>query len=172
MKEKVLQIRKALEAEIYLPALALALTLPDICGQIEYPKNGVRERYIKWFNDWVAHWYADDTGWIENGKKPKNPYFTGEMCYGLRCAYLHSGNSKTRYNFGLIMNSCDSYSYSNSDKTKIIGISVDVKLLCKNICDAAEKYYRFKEGKSFEEHHIKIIDIKKEVDKIEKLNKY
>lgn len=38
MKEKVLQIRKALEAEIYLPALALALTLPDICGQIEYPK--------------------------------------------------------------------------------------------------------------------------------------
>ena len=44
--EKINAIRVALEKECYLPALALALTLPDICGQIEYPelirKNGSR----------------------------------------------------------------------------------------------------------------------------------
>ena len=37
MIDKIVAIRKAIECECYLPALALALTLPDICGQIEYP---------------------------------------------------------------------------------------------------------------------------------------
>lgn len=38
MIEKIYAIEHALECKCYLPALALALTLPDICGQIEYPR--------------------------------------------------------------------------------------------------------------------------------------
>ena len=37
MLEKIEAIEKALDNKSFLPALALALTLPDICGQIEYP---------------------------------------------------------------------------------------------------------------------------------------
>lgn len=62
MIDKIAAIRKAVESECYLPALALALTLPDICGQIEYPdfkrkdKNGKefregRRQYVTWYND-------------------------------------------------------------------------------------------------------------------------
>ncbi|MFT8320094.1 MAG: hypothetical protein ABF649_04245 [Bacillus sp. (in: firmicutes)] len=36
MLNKIEEIKQALKCECYLPALALALTLPDICGQIEY----------------------------------------------------------------------------------------------------------------------------------------
>lgn len=37
-----------------LPALALALTLPDICSQIEYPnETNVGYRYREWYNHHV-----------------------------------------------------------------------------------------------------------------------
>jgi hypothetical protein len=35
--EKIKDINLALTNKSYLSALALSLTLPDICGQIEYP---------------------------------------------------------------------------------------------------------------------------------------
>lgn len=46
MKEKILQIQKALNAEAYFPALALTLTLPDICGQVEYPTENSSKNAI------------------------------------------------------------------------------------------------------------------------------
>lgn len=39
MQEKILQIRQSLKSKTPLTALALALTLPDICGQVEYPEE-------------------------------------------------------------------------------------------------------------------------------------
>ena len=97
MIDKIVAIRKAIECECYLPALALALTLPDICGQIEYPdfkckdNNGKefrqgRRQYVTWYNNFVKplHYIADD-------KAPKFQ-FNGEFCYALRCSLLHEGN--------------------------------------------------------------------------------
>ena len=40
----------------YLSALALALTIPDILGKIQYdryPNMENRDKYAQWFNDWV-----------------------------------------------------------------------------------------------------------------------
>ncbi|WP_273832345.1 hypothetical protein [Guptibacillus sedimenti] len=37
MLDKIKDIKIALNNKSYLSALALSLTLPDICGQIEYP---------------------------------------------------------------------------------------------------------------------------------------
>ena len=48
------EIRMALSHELYLSALALALTLPDTCGKAEYPNedyNGVR--YKNWCSQYV-----------------------------------------------------------------------------------------------------------------------
>lgn len=100
MLDKIKDINLALNIKSYLSALALSLTLPDICGQIEYPdfkhdngKRNIGKQYAAWFDDWVNHYYADNTGWTEDFSKANNPYFTGEMCYDLRCSFLHAGNS-------------------------------------------------------------------------------
>lgn len=70
MLEKIKDIEKAIICECYLAALALALTVPDICGEIEFPhivrEKGDRDvggQYRAWFNKWVEPHYADDTGW-------------------------------------------------------------------------------------------------------------
>lgn len=94
------------------------------------------------------------------------------MCYKLRCAYLHSGNSKIDKrenkqdpNFKLIINGVDSISkiiYDSCDEKKEVKkLKIDVERLCENICIAAENYYNQKQGKGFEEHHIEIIDLTK-----------
>ena len=51
MIEKINSIRRAIECECYLPALALALTLPDICGQIEYPDFKRKDKNGKEFRE-------------------------------------------------------------------------------------------------------------------------
>ena len=46
--EIIKEIEKALDNEMFLSALALTLTLPDICGKAEYPELGNKpERYIR-----------------------------------------------------------------------------------------------------------------------------
>lgn len=198
MLEKINAIREALEKECYLTALALALTLPDICGQIEYPElvnqNGNRlvgEQYKKWFREWVGHYYADHTGFEQNGKYPKNPYFTDKMCYQLRCAYLHSGNSDIDefgekedkqftyvYHFTLSVNGGESYGtwweepQPNINKLlKHKTVRIDISKLCDFLCCAAEKYYDTKDNKKvFIEHQIVVTDIQQKSTEIDKLN--
>ena len=40
------EIRMALSHELYLSALALALTLPDTCGKAEYPNESFKDSEI------------------------------------------------------------------------------------------------------------------------------
>lgn len=188
MIEKISSIRQALECGCYIPALALALTLPDICGQIEYPgmvdNKGHRlvgKQYETWFDDWVNHWYADHTGFIDEGRKANSPYFNGKMCYDLRCSLLHSGNSdindfgeeedeanRYSYYFELCINGSDSYGTMweypqlSIDKTlKLKTVRIDTGSLCRNLCSSAERYYQHKGSECFFEHKIELIDIKK-----------
>lgn len=196
MINKIEAIEEAIKYKCYLPALSLALTIPDICGQIEYPqfvyRNGNKEvrnvgkQYIEWFNNWVEVYYADDTGFSEDWKRAKKPYFTGKMCYKLRCAFLHSGNSDIEdfgkkeddefiysYYFNLCLNGCDSWGPTwgikeegNGKIIKEITVSINVEILCNNICSAARRYYKYKGEKCFEDHKINVIDIKYELDKL------
>ena len=50
MEVRLKEIRQALQNELYHCALALALTLPDICGKHELPDVAVKSRYTKWFD--------------------------------------------------------------------------------------------------------------------------
>ncbi len=51
MIDSIQEIRKALDKDCYLAALALSLTLPDICSQVENAvMDGNRTLYINWFN--------------------------------------------------------------------------------------------------------------------------
>ncbi|MCI1934695.1 MAG: hypothetical protein LKJ31_06305 [Atopobiaceae bacterium] len=127
IREMVISIREAVKANCYLPALALALALPDILGQEMYPdlqhSNGRRdisEQYKTWFNEWVmkSHYYlgddSSDTFSLKlisennsNRDKSQHYYFDGAMCYRLRCSFLHSGN----YAFDLPKS--DGYNYQH-----------------------------------------------------------
>ncbi len=188
MLDKIKDINLALKNKSYLSALALSLTLPDICGKIEYPhfkkRNGDRnigKQYASWFDDWVNQYFADDTGWTEDFAKAKNPYFTGDMCYSLRCSFLHNGNSDIKnwgdkedadfhylYEFRLSVSggvdtkslSWDNQTNINSKIIKTKKVSVDIDKLCECICLAAERYYREKDPQLFKDHNINLIYIK------------
>ncbi len=159
-------IREAIEKECWIPALATALTLPDIMGQIEFPelvhKNGKRksgEQYRSWFAKHVERWFVDEHGWSADGK-PLNPYLTADMCYQLRCSMLHQGNDDVKHNFNfeneedaeynyafeLRVNACDSYGsiwsspQSEEKPCKTIHVCIDVGNLCIRLCDEAQEF--------------------------------
>ena len=82
------EIESALSHDLYLAALNLALTLPDICGKAEYPDLRTSQRYKKW--------YDENVGITEKPPKhdgdPEMPYLSGDVVYSLRCSLLHEGN--------------------------------------------------------------------------------
>lgn len=170
MIEQIKSINDALETENHLAALALALTLPDICGQIEYPKLGVGQRYKHWFHNWVEHFYADPQGWtneetINSSGKAINPSLTAEMCYALRNAFLHSGNSdlgsKAKdFDFKLSLLGADYRGEMRGRNRKVLNRSIwiDVSRLCKNLSKAAEDYYEHKGKDAFKDKKITLIE--------------
>ena len=80
-------INKSLDNDCFITALALALTLPDICGKAKYPnekRNNVR--YINWYDECIgSHEQCTDDD-------AQMPYLSGEVVYQLRCSLLHQGN--------------------------------------------------------------------------------
>lgn len=155
MINKINSIYKAINSECYLPALALTLTLPDICGQIEYPKEkNVNSRYTKWFDKYVGPSMIDT----------KSIKFNGELCYKLRCSFLHSGTFDMQKNYNIIFklhvgNSIATYSsFASLEDNKIIDI--DVRTICFFICEAAKNYYNnHSEKQKFNEHESLIIEL-------------
>lgn len=76
--------------ENWLAAIALALTLPDICAAVDDPGKGRSQaRYARWWDEYVAskYWVAPDPGedWIAHS------YLPGLDAFYLRCSYLHAG---------------------------------------------------------------------------------
>ena len=81
------EVKKCVENECFIAALALAITIPDICGKAEYPDAGVTERYIKWYNNYIGKYETSNSSESED-----LPYSSGEVIYNLRNSLLHQGN--------------------------------------------------------------------------------
>ncbi len=140
-------------------ALALALTLPDICGGIAFPKivkhyrdgrvmldrqkNPTRDvgtQYIRWFDE-----YAGD--YFKLSQSDEKPYICGERCWQLRCEYLHQNkgflNDENNIHFHLGLN-CG-MSVCQLDSMNIqenrIDIRIDIEQFCLRMCKAAKSYY-------------------------------
>lgn len=114
MKNIINDVRASLKHKNYYSALALALTLPDICIKSEN-KNG-RQEYIDWVDKYIftdkkqcafAKFHKDiiiaigfeaDEYFIEqqNLKQDESIYkvdsINGTIMYALRCSILHAGN--------------------------------------------------------------------------------
>lgn len=83
-------VERAIEHECYFAALALALTLPDICGKAEFPNDGNGARYKKWCKEFV---YG-----IQSRNTPSGdmPYLNEDMIYSLRNLFLHQGTPNVK----------------------------------------------------------------------------
>jgi hypothetical protein len=172
-------IEKSLKAEVYRPALALALTLPDICGKIEFSEltqNGsTKQHYVKWYDENLTKYdYPEE---FEERLK-----FDGEKCYRLRCAYLHSGNID-----GVSIDEFDlqvtkpklwgvygpsefgTFWRGGDEKNKKYSMSLDVIQLCLNLSSCARGLYERTEDKAvFRKYSIHIRDMNAEYEKIQK----
>lgn len=80
-------IKKSLENKNWYSALTIALTLPDIIGRLEYPKDQSKERYIRWFDEYLLEKYTRKNQW------GKHVFLSGRDAYALRCAFLHQGET-------------------------------------------------------------------------------
>lgn len=159
MLDKIIaDVEKALDAEAYLSALALMMTIPDICAKAEYGDNvGKRARYIRWFEEHIGQYNRAP---IKEGKTVM-PYLSGEVAYQLRCSVLHEGHpdvDKARIDdeanqidsFTLIVESkkpFDFYADSSSvtsgidGKDKFRSYEINIRRLWLQINSVASHYY-------------------------------
>lgn len=79
-------IDNALYEENWYGALSMALILPDVCGRLETPSEGVGKRYMRWYVSFVQHKY--EMNWQDG----KHVFLSGADCYALRCSFLHEGS--------------------------------------------------------------------------------
>lgn len=82
-------ILQAIDRDQWYPALALALTMPDICSYATTGRPVRGSDYIAWFDQWVGPMYIARIGAARTEEK----FLTGNDAYALRCAYLHQGQS-------------------------------------------------------------------------------
>lgn len=80
-------IEKALEADNHYAALAMSLSLPDICGWMQDPSSTSKARYVAWFEKYLQQTYTLPA----SADRPEHIFLNGSDCYALRCAYLHEG---------------------------------------------------------------------------------
>lgn len=149
-------IDRALDNNCYFAALALALTLPDICGQAADPTTKlVGERYKNWCREHVCKDLKPSSPYTSD-----MPYLNEEIIYQLRCAFLHQGNpniaaknikeDQCKVNmFGLIIDDKDCpdtgesmVSYGNGHVIEHRELTIGIHYLCDILAKAAKHYYR------------------------------
>lgn len=158
ISEILSEIKKSVENECFVAALALALTLPDICGKAEYPNDSIAGRYIKWYNTYVGKY-----------EKPSDPYgsdmpyTSGELIYNLRNSLLHQGTPnvdakkvkeercKVDHFILTISDVVDSgisrVSYGQGCRITERMLEVNVVNLCSRLSAAAKTYYAGNQSK-------------------------
>lgn len=159
--DRVTEVELNVQDGRWQSALALALTLPDICGGIAFPdivkryrdgrimldrqKNPTRDvgtQYIRWFDE-----YAGD--FFKVSPEDETPYICGERCWQLRCEYLHQNkgffndenSSHIRFHLGI---NCGT-SVCQLDQQEIRNGSTDVRIdieqFCIRMSKAARSFY-------------------------------
>lgn len=159
--EIIQETRKALDNDMYIAALSMALTIPDICGKAEYPNKQAGRRYIDWFEENIGKYEHPP---FKEGRT-RMPYLSGEVVYSLRNSMLHQGTPNIKKEsindeackidrFILVKQEKNKYdSYGDSAEYSERDMSLDkhgvyrsyymnIRRLCLIICATAEGYYK------------------------------
>jgi hypothetical protein len=140
MKHFVETVRNAVEQENWYAALAVALTLPDICGKLETPQEPSSQRYIGWYRFNLEPGYTRKLGDAKD-----HVFLSGEDCYVLRCAFLHAGDmdiraenvSQALARFQFVVPP-DHESWHMNQYGLVLQLQVD--LFCEEMCQAVEAW--------------------------------
>lgn len=160
-------VNKALDVEAYIAALALVLTIPDVCAKAEYPMQQNKKRYIAWYDEYIGQYEKAPC----EPDEEQMPYLSGEVVYQLRCSVLHQGTpniDKRKIQdideFVLLTESKKPFDIYG-DMVEVIGerriYQANLRRLCNIICWCAEAYYKNNKEK-FDFFNYKIVDIDKE----------
>lgn len=177
-------VYKALDSKAYMAALALALTIPDICGKVEYGNGNVGNRYKKWFDEYIGKYEIPN--WGDRNVRDM-PHLTGEVIYSLRNAVLHQGNPNINESniheeinklthFVIEVESKKEYDiYSDSSEYSVIGGDVrksyhaNLRNLCMKICETARGYYD-ENRERFDIFDYNIVDLDAQKDALKKFD--
>ncbi len=87
------EIEKCIEAELYVAALTLAVTIPDSCSKFDFPDiKSSGDRYIKFVSNFMDK-YDNPNNSIKAKESQKNYlHFGAKDLYRLRCTLLHESN--------------------------------------------------------------------------------
>lgn len=140
------EIEKCIENELYLAAIMLALTLPDVCSQVEYPEiDNTSDRYKKWISDKMDKF---DNPANHKGKEweayKKYPYFGSKNIYALRCALFHESNPNVNVknvDKFVLYGDKEGLAARISKRDEYTEYSVNVVDLCRRICWCAMVSY-------------------------------
>ena len=172
------EIALCLRNDCHLAALALALTLPDICGRAAFPgEKSTKKRYIDWFEEHIGR-YEREMHKSEEADLADLPFMSGELVYQLRCSLLHSGdtdvdrskiheeqNQLTEFNLELrrhddilAAGSSTYLHYAKTGDVEFRRYDIGVTYLCKILSNVALKYYENNKEK-FDFFSYNIIDL-------------
>ena len=192
MLELIEEIEMAISNGLIRCALGMALTLPDICGIVEFPQygNDSYKRYKEWCDKYLYNqgFYPSHIIDLDHPEVQgeKSRAISGELCYKLRCAYLHSGNLELNQRenddfprFELRLTSTEENGFyvgkdSKNDEDKATKKVLDARYLARVLCNAAKEYYTNHPDKDkLKNHKIDILDVEKEMTLIEEsINRY
>lgn len=135
----MLAVRKALAEKNWYAALAVALTLPDICGRLESPNVASLKRYVRWCDSYLTPRYTKE---MPGGM---HIFLGGQDCYALRCAFLHEGRDeivdqrarKALESFMFITPPHWGSMHCNQVNSKL---QLQVDLFCEDICVGVEQW--------------------------------
>lgn len=186
MLDLIEEIEKSITVGNLRCALGMALTLPDICAHVEFPDEKRSQiRYENWckkylFNQGYLPSHEVDRS-IPSDQWKKIRAIEPEMCYKLRCAFLHSGNLELNQLknddfpvFNLqITSTKENGIYTGMNMKDQAGelkeLKIDIRLLTRVLCNAAKEYYESCPKKDqLKNHHVNIVDIEQEAKLIER----
>jgi hypothetical protein len=125
------KVRRAVFSDLYLIALAGALTVPDICGALEAPDGKARPKQY-------AAWYDAN---VVPGHGPT--HMDGDTCYWFRCGFLHQGrveHPKSPYNRILFAEPSPSAPMQQHMWEVEDALCIDVRFFCMDLIHAAHEW--------------------------------
>lgn len=174
-------VERAIEHECYFAALALALTLPDICRKAAYPTE---EKNWKRYKDWCQEFVSENI--------PRDDPYAGDMPFmnedilcSLRCSLLHQGNPSIekgeddrKYwderckvdhfilqitDYGSVEGISANVAYKTKCEVCHREIKLSIREICHRICLAAKNYFENNKDK-FTFFDFDVEDCRKESD--------
>jgi len=176
--DRVREIELNVQDSRWQSALALALTLPDICGGIAFadvvkhyrdgrvmldrqgiPIRDVGGQYVRWYETYAAPFF-------KLNESDELPYICGPRCWQLRCEYLHQNKGflndeeepASRFHLGV---NCGTSVCQMDEGVQegTIDIRIDIEQFCLRMCRAARSYYeQVHQTEDFSLYHTPVLD--------------